>query len=222
MTSLKGIFFDFDGTIADTDPVHLQMYKEILAPLGIEVDELFFRQNIAGGSNKEILKRFFPDITDEEAEKRSEEKEESFRYRVTELQVNPGLYEILQWIAQNLLKLALVTNAPKRNIDYLLPLLKLEKTFKVQITGEDCERGKPYPDPYLLALKQTDLRAESVIVFEDSKTGIRSAKEAGIFVIGLTTTHTKEELLNAGADFIIHDYRDKELWDLLSGRMQSP
>lgn len=216
---LKAVFFDFDGTLANTDPVHLAMFAELLAPQGIQVDEAYFRENIAGGSNRELFKRFFPGISDKEANDMSEKKEEDFRKRVTSLEPISGLEKVLSWSREHHLRLALITNAPKSNIDYLLPLLGLSDCFEHQITGDSCKIGKPQPDPYLMALNLMHLEPENVIVFEDSHTGISSSRGAGIFTVGLTTTHTPQELQQAGANAIISDYNDARLWEILQNKI---
>ncbi|MDR1827374.1 MAG: HAD-IA family hydrolase [Methylobacteriaceae bacterium] len=214
--TLKALLFDFDGTLANTDPIHLAVFKELLAPQGIVVDAPYFRKNIAGGSNKELFKRYFPGIGDEEAMAMSEAKEQMFRDRVGDLKPISGLHECLDWAREQGLKTALVTNAPISNINHLLPVLNLTDVFDIQITGNDNLPGKPSPVPYLTALQRLDIAPGEAVVFEDTHTGIVSGVAAGIFTFGLMTTHPLAELEASGADAVIRDYLDPMLWTMLA------
>ena len=219
--AIKAVFFDFDGTLANTDPIHLAVFADLFSPLGIDVDEKFFKKNISGGANKVIFQKFYPDISEAEAIEMGEKKEEEFRNRIHSLQPIAGLEQMLIWSEENKLFRALVTNAPKANIEHLLPVLHLENSFDFQITGDDIARGKPDPDPYLAALDHFHINPADAVVFEDSKTGVQSATRAGIFTFALTTTHTVDELKEAGADTIIHDYTDSRLWTILQQKVKA-
>lgn len=214
---LKAFLFDLDGTLADTDPVHLQVFAELLAPHGYDVDEEFFRNRIAGGRNRALFQNLFPGMSDEEADRRGNEKEELFRQRASNVAPIPGLSKVLSWAEENGLRFALVTNARRANVDFLLPLLGLGNAFEVKVVAEDVAKGKPDPAPYALALERLGLSAGEAVVFEDSPTGIRSAVGAGIFTYGLKTTHSTEELLEAGANIAIADFLDDGLWKNLLG-----
>jgi len=210
--ALRAVFFDFDGTLADTDPIHQAVFADLLAPLGIKVDAEYFKSHISGGSNKAIFQKFYPGISDEEAIEMGEKKEKEFRDRIQSLTPVRGLPEMMEWCEKKGLFRALVTNAPKTNIQHLLPVMKLQDSFDFQITGDDIKTGKPAPEPYLAALHHFNLAPSEAVVFEDSRTGILSATRAGIFTFGLTTTHSISELQEAGADMIIRDYKDDRLW----------
>ncbi|KAG6915657.1 hypothetical protein DXG01_010527 [Tephrocybe rancida] len=75
----------------------------------------------------------------------------------------------------------------------------------VFVAAEDVKQGKPFPDPYLLGAKQCGVNAENCVVFEDAPSGIRSGNIAGCKTVGLLTTHCREQLEDAKADFIVKD-----------------
>lgn len=216
---LKAILFDLDGTLVDTDPIHLGVFAELLAPLGYNVDEEFFRTHISGNRNENIFKRYFPELSDQEIIQKGEEKEMLFRDRAKSIKPLTGLDKMISWARSQNIALALVTNAPKGNVDFILPILGLQDSFDIHVLADDLERGKPYPDPYLAALKRLDIAADDAVVFEDSGNGIRSSVAAGVFTYGLMTSHPAEELLAAGARMAILGYEDPALWHDLSRRI---
>lgn len=217
--ALKAILFDLDGTLVDTDPIHRAVFAEILAPLGYKVDEEFFRTHISGSRNEEIFGKYFPRLSEREIIRKAEEKERLFREQARNIKPMSGLDRILQWAEENDLHTALVTNAPRGNVDFILPILGLEKAFDLWVLADELEKGKPDPEPYLSALSRLKISADEAVVFEDSGNGIRSASGAGIFTYGMTSTHPASELLAVGADMAISDFSDPALWDDLAARL---
>ena len=82
-----------------------------------------------------------------------------------------GLNEYLDWIKDNGLKTAAVTNAPKANAEAMLKAIGLGDFFEHLILGETFEFPKPYPDPYLAALEKTGLQKHEALIHEDSPSG---------------------------------------------------
>jgi sugar-phosphatase len=71
------------------------------------------------------------------------------------------------------------------------------------VTGDDVARGKPAPDPYLIGAARLGVPGERCIVIEDAPAGINSGKAAGMRVVGVASTHSRAELLEAGADVVV-------------------
>src|SRR4028118_2432934 len=86
----RTLLFDLDGTLAETDSLHLPTWVNALEPYGIEVDEEFYKQRISGRSTGEIVRDLLPDLTEEEGASIGDAKEASFRKRTTELERLPG------------------------------------------------------------------------------------------------------------------------------------
>jgi HAD superfamily hydrolase (TIGR01509 family) len=216
---LAGILFDLDGTLANTDPIHFAVWQDILTYYHISIDRDFYRQRISGKTNSEIIKDILPNLSLETAWQLATEKEERYRKLAATLQLMPGLPKILELIDNTGLKKAVVTNAPKENAVHMLDILRLTYTFPTVILAEDAPPGKPDPAPYLLALERLALDSREAIVFEDSTTGIQAAVKAGIYTIGITSTHAAEHLLAAGANMAIEDFNSQQLWELLEKKM---
>lgn len=97
----------------------------------------------------------------------------------SKLQRMPGLSEFLQWLDSRRLRRAAVTNAPKDNTLMMLSALGLGDYFEAVVLGEECERAKPHPDPYLKGLQLLGLQPHEAIVIEDSPAGANRALGSG-------------------------------------------
>jgi HAD superfamily hydrolase (TIGR01509 family) len=212
---ISAILFDLDGTLVNSDPVHFITWQEVLSAFDLTIDRTFYQKHISGRLNSEIVRDILPQLSLEEGLKVANEKEARFRQLGDRLQPMPGLLNLLDWSAQRQLKQAVVTNAPRANAQFMLKALKLNSTFSTVILAEEAVRGKPDPEPYLLALEKLNLTKEAAIAFEDSPSGVTSATRAGLYTIGVTSTHASEPLLACGAQMAIADFSDPQLWDWL-------
>ncbi|KAG2438042.1 hypothetical protein HXX76_005655 [Chlamydomonas incerta] len=211
-TAFRGVLFDVDGTLVESDPLHFKAFQEILSELGYNggepITEDFFRHHISGRHNPEIAADLFPDWPEERRTQFYMDKEARYRRLAAQgLEALPGLREFLDWIAARGLRRAAVTNAPRANAEMMLAALGLDSYFEHLVLGEECARAKPHPDPYLTAMELLGLTPEESLVFEDSPSGVRAGVAAGSPVIALTTGQHPEVLAAAGAVWIIRDFR---------------
>jgi beta-phosphoglucomutase len=216
---LKALIFDMDGTLVHSDPVHLEAFAEVLKPEGVTIDEEIYRSTIVGRTNEAIFASLLPHLSVERHVVYADEKEAAFRRMARDLEPLEGLLDLLDWAEVRSIKIALVTNAPRLNADHMLEALGLVERFPVQITIDQVEHGKPHPLPYLTALERLGIRAEEAVAFEDSPSGMRAAKAAGLFSFGVLTGLSVAELTKAGADRTIATFRDSSLWEFLERRI---
>ncbi|MEL6814060.1 MAG: HAD family phosphatase [Cyanobacteria bacterium J06598_3] len=206
---IKAIIFDLDGTLTDSDKVHFQVFKDYFAQHDIALDHTLYRAKISGRQNVAILADFLPNLSAAEGEAFSAQKEATFRTKAKgQLTPLPGLPDLLAKLNAQNLPAAVVTNAPPENAAFMLSELGLSTRFHPVIIGDDLPRGKPDPLPYQTALDQLGIEGKDAIAFEDSRAGIRSAVGAGIPTVGITTTHTPEELMEVGAFKAIANFTD--------------
>jgi HAD superfamily hydrolase (TIGR01509 family) len=215
---LKALIFDMDGTLVHSDPVHLRAFAEVLSPEGVKIDEHIYRSTIIGRTNESIFASLLPHHPVEDHVAFADEKEATFRRLALDLKPLDGLVDLLDWADERGIKIALVTNAPRLNAEHMLDVLRITERFRVQITIDQVERGKPDPLPYLTALERLGVRAEEAIAFEDSPSGMKAAKAAGLFCLGVLTGLTAEEMRGVGADATIEDFHASALWDVLNSR----
>ncbi|UFP94479.1 HAD family hydrolase [Gloeobacter morelensis] len=212
---LAALFFDLDGTLADTDPLHFQAWQELLDEFGLTIDRAFYRARISGRLNPDIVAELLPALSPEESNRFIERKEGRFRALATGLEPLAGALDVLNWANGLGLKYALVSNAPSANARFMLGALKLEKAFPTMVLGEEVAAGKPDPLPYRVALDRLGVSASRSLAFEDSPSGVRSAVGAGIPTVGIATTHPPEHLIELGAKLVIPNFDDPRLWVLL-------
>jgi HAD superfamily hydrolase (TIGR01509 family) len=211
----RALLFDLDGTLAETDSLHLPTWVDALEPYGVEVDEEFYRNRISGRNTNEIVRELLPDLTHAQGRAIGDAKEASFRERASDLEPLPGLVDCVERGRERGMKIALVTNAPEENVEAILLALKLRDFFDVVVLADEVEAVKPDPAPYMAALKKTGVPAERALAFEDSVSGISSSVAAGIPTVGIASSQDPEKLLRAGAFMTAEDFNDPQLRGLI-------
>ena len=211
----RALLFDLDGTLAETDSLHLPTWVDVLRPHGIEVDEAFYKENISGRSTGEIVRELLPDLSNEEGREIGDEKEANFRERAVELEPLPGLLDFLKESRECGLKTALVTNAPEENVEAILLALELGDFFDEVVLSDEVGPVKPDPAPYRAALDRLGVSPEEALAFEDSTSGISSSVGAGIPTVGIASTQNPQRLQEAGAFMVAEDFTDPQLRDII-------
>ncbi len=212
------LLFDLDGTMVDTDQLHIAAWNTVLARDGRQISAALYRTSVMGFAADAVTAALFPDRSAAQRAAMAEAKEAAFRSRVGNLIPTAGLAAVLEWADALALPMAVVTNAPRDNALLLLRGLGWAARFPVLIIGEELTRGKPDPLPYLTAMQQLGVAAGQALAFEDSLSGVRAAVTAGVETIGLTTALTHDALRGAGATTSVQDFTDPALLDLLRQR----
>eukprot|EP00249_Psilotum_nudum_P011492 c23205_g1_i2 orf=244-939(+) len=221
--NLEAVLFDVDGTLCDSDPLHFMAFREMLQEIGFQegvpINEDFFMEYISGKHNSDIGISLFPDWDQSMRDKFLDDKEARFRSLAVQL-LRPveGLETLCKWIKDRGLKRAAVTNAPPENAKLMISLLGLTDFFELVVLGSECERPKPYPHPYLEALKCLGVSSDQAFAFEDSASGLKAAVGAGLAGIGVMTRNPEDGLLEAGATLIVQNFNDPKLWNALEGQ----
>ncbi|UJW85281.1 HAD family hydrolase [Devosia sp. SL43] len=214
------LLFDIDGTLADTDPLHLRAFNQTFEPYGHHFDKPRFALELQGLANEAIARRFVPHLSPEEGMAVMRGKEELFRDLArTEIHAVPGLFALLDLADAAGLPMAAVTNAPRANAELILTGLGITHRFRAVVIGEELAHGKPHPLPYLEGLRLLGASAEHSVAFEDSRTGITSATSAGIATIGIRTSLRDEDMLVAGATMSADGYDDPALLAFIQAKV---
>jgi len=204
-----------DGVIIDSNPVHREVWALYNRRFGIETDEAM-QERMYGRRNDEIVRDFFgAHLTPDEVASHGSAKEALFREiigpRVRESLV-PGVREFLE--RNRASPIALATNAEPANVEFFFEAAGLRPFFRVIVDGHQVTHPKPHPEVYLKAAQLLGEAPAACIVFEDSRSGIESARAAGMRVVGVRTTHDRLP----GTDLEIDDFQSPELELWLAGR----
>ncbi|MFO0730735.1 MAG: HAD family phosphatase [Nitrospiraceae bacterium] len=220
---MRAIIFDFDGVIADTEPLHFAALQQVLADIGITLTEAAYYADYLGfddrGCFTAALQANQRPITPPLLKDLMARKATAYLAAVRQrLVIFPGVRELVQE-ASDRYHLAIASGALRPEIELILEEAGIRKQFRHITSAEDVTRGKPAPDPFLHALEglnrvdgRAALHARDCLVIEDSLPGIRAAKSAGMRVLAVANTHTVQDL--AEADAITHSLTETSLADL--------
>lgn len=214
---LTALLFDLDGTLTDTDTLHLQAFRQLLHEHdGRALSQAQFDAKISGRANNELFADLFVGASAEQCQALAERKEALFRAMAPRLEPLPGLLRLLEHAQAHDMGMCVVTNAPRLNAEHMLSAMGLAQHFEHVLVAEELARAKPDPLPYLTGLQRLGAEAGQALAFEDSLPGVAAASGAGIFTVGVATTQTPERLLGAGAKLVIEDFDDAKLWTLIA------
>jgi HAD superfamily hydrolase (TIGR01509 family) len=216
----RALLFDIDGTLADTDALHVQAFNDVFGPYGYVFDRQRAANELLGRSNLALGAQFLPDEPPERRAAVMAQKEEAFRARAAgRVQAIAGLMRLLEYADAAAVPLVAVTNAPRANAEMILQGLHIMHRFKTVIIGDELPHGKPHPMPYLEGLRAVGAVAERAIAFEDSRAGIASACAAGIATVGLRTNLGHDELIAAGAILTAQAFDEADVFDLVRAKL---
>jgi HAD superfamily hydrolase (TIGR01509 family) len=216
----KALLFDIDGTLTDTDALHLEAFNEVLGPHGHVFDHARFTKELQGFSTASISERFLAGEPPKRQAAIMAEKEQAFRELVAgRIQPLPGLMALLALADRADIPMVAVTNAPRLNAEMLLSGLGIVDRFKVLVIGDELAQGKPHPMPYLEGLRAVGAAPEASVAFEDSRSGVQSASSAGIATIGMRTSLSHVDMVAAGAVMTARAFDDPELLEFVAAIM---
>jgi HAD superfamily hydrolase (TIGR01509 family) len=212
--SAFAVIFDMDGVIVDSNPYHQIALKEFCEKHGYHLTDEYLKSKIFGRTNADWLNELFQNKLSQEQLLQFEEEKESLFRKIFEPHIKPveGLLNFLKLLQQHQIPRAIATSAPTSNVEFVLEKTGVGEFFQIIIDGNMIEYSKPHPEIYLKTVEALGYPAHNCAVFEDSLSGIESAQKAGCKVIGLTTTHTQDELQNA--QLVIDDFVQLSLNDL--------
>jgi HAD superfamily hydrolase (TIGR01509 family) len=184
MCALQAIFFDFDGVLLDTEPVHWASWAQMLATVGLTLTWEDYRDRYIGIDDRDML-RFIAREADPPRDWDSlwalyPAKKLVFQDRMLSTPFEFALSEMLPDLHRQF-KLAVVSSSACSEIEPLLVAGGIRDHFDTVVGGGDVSRLKPDPEPYLLAA--TRLGVDSALVLEDSAAGIASGRAAGFEVL---------------------------------------
>lgn len=202
---LQAIIFDFDGVIADSEPLHLRAYQQVLGQNGIQLTREEYYARYLGFDDASLFRELARDrgfsITDDQVDGWIEAKSGVVERLLTGGAVLfPSAAACIRSLAAHF-PMAIASGALEPEIELVLDHTGLAHCFKAIASASDGVRGKPAPDLYLLALAKlrgfVEVDAVGCVAVEDSRWGLEAAKTAGLRTVAVTHTYPAAELQSA-------------------------
>lgn len=194
------VIFDWDGVVVDSSAHHERSWEVLAARRGLPLPADHFKRGF-GKKNNVIIPGLGWATEHSAVEELAREKEEIYRALVREHGIGPlpGVHELLAALDAGQIPAAIGSSTERANLDLLLDLMDLRRFFKVIVSGEEVEHGKPDPSIFLLAARRLGISPADCLVIEDAHVGIEAARRAGMPVLAVATTHPISELCAADA-----------------------
>ena len=216
MSRLQAVFFDFDGVIADSEPLHLRAYQEVLETDGIDLNKSDYYAHYLGHDDVGLFEALARDrgiaLTDGKVDGWVAAKSRIVEEMLSNGSVLfPGSAACVKALAERV-PLAVASGALEPEIEIVLERAGLRGYFAAIASASDGVRGKPAPDLYLLAiakLRDRLMRAfdpAACIAIEDSQWGLEAARRAGLRCVAVTHTYAAADL--AMADLVVDRLTD--------------
>lgn len=213
---VKAVIFDMDGVICHTNPYHSQAFKMFFKKRNLFPTEVDFMSHMYGKNNGYILSHFLGrKIEGEELHLLEEEKESLFR-EIYQHHVDPiaGFLGFFHALKRLKIKIGVATSAPLANLELIGGKLDLFPYLDSVLASEHVTKHKPDPEVYLKAAANLSLPPAQCLVFEDSFSGVSAAKNAGMKVVGVLSSHGVDEL--PICDRYIENYLNLEVDEVIS------
>src|SRR6266511_313079 len=206
---LRTVIFDFNGIIVDDEPIHFKLFQRVLGEEGITLTEEAYYALYLGFDDRGAFIAGFRDnnrsLTDQKLSELIDRKalyyQDAIRNHVI---IFPGVKTLIYELAPSV-PLAVASGALRHEIATILTTAGLLNYFQVIVSAEDVKQGKPEPEIFLRVLAKLNAGASpqiqpaNCIVIEDSKEGIRGARQAGMKCLAVTNSHPAELLGEANA-----------------------
>ena len=200
---IKALIFDLDGTLANTELLHYQAWKETLANNGVTNFSLDTFMTFVGTSNEKVAGDYIKsDGIEKSIPQIVLEKQIVYIDLIPEIKLFAGAREIITRYHGTFL-LALASSSHKKEIVALLKSHNLDIYFDLIIGGDMVERKKPDPEIYLKAQHILEVSPHECIAFEDSEHGLNSAKNAEMYGVAIPNEFTLDHDFSR-ADLILN------------------
>jgi HAD superfamily hydrolase (TIGR01509 family) len=208
---LRALIFDFNGIIVDDEPIHFELFKQVLAEEGIELTEADYYARYLGFDDRGAFTAAYREhgrsLDEKLLARLIDRKTIYYQSEIrSKVRIFPGVEKLVTTLVP-VLPLAVASGALRQEIETILSAAGLLKHFAVIISAEDVDHGKPEPEIFLKALARLNAQVEDghpidaadCLVIEDSKEGIRGARRAGMKCLAVSNSHPTELLQEANA-----------------------
>ena len=213
---IKGLIFDFDGLICDSESTELRAWEKLYGEYGLIFPFHEYQKTIGAVHNDEtplfLLKESGGDRIDLV---KAREKIHLYHHELIEVEpLRPGVLDYLEEASSLGLKIGLASSSPISWVGYHLDRLRIRHFFECIRTFEDVEKTKPDPKLFLLTMECLGLLPSETIALEDSINGVNASRAAGLITIAVPNAVTKQFSFT-DADLTISSLSDLSLKELI-------
>ncbi|HWR85571.1 MAG TPA: HAD family hydrolase [Rhodoglobus sp.] len=203
--TVSAVLFDIDGTLVDSNYLHVDAWAEGFRQAGVTVPSWRIHRMI-GADSSQLLEELAGDQPEEVQQRAKAINTETYQQLIPKLRVLPGAREIVAELTSRGIRVVLATSAPEEELGALLEVLDLDES-QIEVTGaQDVETAKPEPDIIAVALERGGVDASEAIMVGDAIWDAIAAKRAGVRTIGVLSGGTgPDELREAGAIAVYND-----------------
>lgn len=202
---LRAILFDFNGVLVDDEPIHFELLQKVLREEGFELGDQLYFERLLGLPDRVCLETFLAlqgeKPTPERLSRLVARKAAYYQQRMWRegFPVVPGAVALIEAAVAHGFMLGVVSGALRDEIDAALEQMKVGHHFKIVVSTEDVDKGKPHPEGYLRGLRELNgapplparlLHPHEVLAIEDSPAGLEAASQAGLPTLGLAHGYT--------------------------------
>lgn len=201
--------FDLDGTLVQTENVYFQVWQQLLCEFGVKLDQTMYNKYIVGNTDKNVIAALIPQASLAYVSKR---KDEMFIENINNIRVVDGAQAYICKLYSAGNPISIVTNCNRPVANAIVGKLGIQKYIDYIIVGGECANAKPYPEPYACAIAKYGVSNNRVIIFEDSLSGLLSARGVNpLLVVGVDTMYNSAELISYGAHTTIPNFLNVDL-----------
>ena len=208
MTTTRAVLFDIDGTLVDSNYLHIDSWQRALAASGHAVDAWKIHRAI-GKDSALLLEALVGDAAKEISDEASKAHSKLYAAMSDRLRPFDGARELIADLARRGITVVLATSAPEDELKKLRAVLDVDDHLTDVTSSEDVATAKPDPDIVAVALRRAGAAAGDTVFVGDTIWDVQAAGQAGVVTIGVRSGGvSEEELLGAGAVEVYADVRD--------------
>jgi beta-phosphoglucomutase len=203
------VIFDMNGVLIVDEEYHAESWRILCKKYGFVLTDDEFEHQVTGKRDVDTLDYLFKrKLTAAEANIYADERDAIAEQLVKgKLALPDGLIDLLDGIVNKNIPMAIATSSRRGYVNFILDNFGLRKYFPIIVTAEDIKNGKPDPEMYHRTAEILGVKPDKCLVFEDSRSGVKSAKAAGMYVVGITSSIPKDELAKI-ADTAINSFSE--------------
>jgi HAD superfamily hydrolase (TIGR01509 family) len=196
----KAVLFDIDGTLVDSNYLHVDAWHQAFQTLGVDVEAWLIHRSI-GQDAGELLTSLVGERDEDWITRAKDLHAENYKALAPRLRLLPGARQLLAALDDEGITVVLATSAPQEELDILVELLDSDEVIHATTNSDDVETAKPSPEIVDVALDRAGVQAAETVFVGDSEWDIKAASRAGVRSFGVLTGGVAGDLLmQAGAE----------------------